>query len=681
MKKSLFIIGLLLLGFASGVLEAQTNVGGVVSSNTTWTIAGSPYIIISNTLVDSGFVLTIEPGAMVKFKRGTCLQINGTLVARGTADEKIIFTSDANVPTRGDWGYIYFSNASMDAVYDSSGNYISGSILEYVVVEYGGGAMVDNNGAIRLENAHPFINHSEIKNNAMIGITGWLLSGDLRITNNIICNNGTTTYNAGGIYVDDWWQGAVVTIENNTIRNNIGGLSGGIYAFIFKNAIIRRNIIESNSSGQGGGGIYFDGNGVIENNIINNNISEAEGAGISLLGTSSPTQPNHVIIKNNLIIGNKSLGINGRGAGMFIEPAKPGTINILNNIFADNVSNDKIYGGGGLYILPGYALGTSIVIEENSFIGNIAAVAAAGQFSATDKEIMHNTFTGNISNDTSGTNTIKISYTPLFNYNNIFANKAAYILKNDNPQTSSDINGKFNWWGSAVKNDIASMIYDWYDDGTLGIVNYDPFLAEPDTIAPISPPANVKKTDLGGGNIKLMWDANPEPDLAGYKIYYGLPTGFSFSNVVDVGNVNAYVLSGASISDTIAVTAYDAQMDGVNDQFEGHESWFTNAVDTSATNVVIQNDNEVPKGYELKQNYPNPFNPITRISFTIPKYLFVELKIYDMLGNVVAVLVNENKQAGNYDIEFNARNFSSGTYFCKIKAGSFNKTIKLILLK
>ena len=52
-----------------------------------------------------------------------------------------------------------------------------------------------------------------------------------------------------------------------------------------------------------------------------------------------------------------------------------------------------------------------------------------------------------------------------------------------------------------------------------------------------------------------------------------------------------------------------------------------------------------------------------------------------MLGNVVAVLVNEYKQAGNYDVEFDAKSFSSGTYFCKIKAGSFNQSIMLILLK
>src|SRR5205085_797721 len=107
--------------------------------------------------------------------------------------------------------------------------------------------------------------------------------------------------------------------------------------------------------------------------------------------------------------------------------------------------------------------------------------------------------------------------------------------------------------------------------------NYQPFLTSPDTTAPETPPTGVTKTDLGGGNIQLTWNPNPDADLAGYKVYWGNPTGYSFSNSVDVGNVTSYILSGVLISDTIAVTAYDHEAANNNDQCECHESWFTSA--------------------------------------------------------------------------------------------------------
>lgn len=89
----------------------------------------------------------------------------------------------------------------------------------------------------------------------------------------------------------------------------------------------------------------------------------------------------------------------------------------------------------------------------------------------------------------------------------------------------------------------------------------------------------------------------------------------------------------------------------------------------------------VPDNYNLSQNYPNPFNPVTKISFAIPKSGFVTLKVYDMLGREVVKLVNENKTAGNYLIDFDASNLSSGIYFYRIETNGFVDTKKLMLLK
>lgn len=91
--------------------------------------------------------------------------------------------------------------------------------------------------------------------------------------------------------------------------------------------------------------------------------------------------------------------------------------------------------------------------------------------------------------------------------------------------------------------------------------------------------------------------------------------------------------------------------------------------------------NILPTEYALDQNYPNPFNPTTSIEYTVPSNEHVLLKIYDILGNEVANLVNEQKEAGNYKVNFDASNLSIGLYIYKIQAGSFNQVRKMMLIK
>jgi photosystem II stability/assembly factor-like uncharacterized protein len=91
--------------------------------------------------------------------------------------------------------------------------------------------------------------------------------------------------------------------------------------------------------------------------------------------------------------------------------------------------------------------------------------------------------------------------------------------------------------------------------------------------------------------------------------------------------------------------------------------------------------NEIPKTYSLSQNYPNPFNPSTNINFSIPKNSFVKISIYNVLGQLITELVNENKTPGNYSVEFDGTNLPSGLYLYKIQAGAFTETKKMLLIK
>ncbi len=101
------------------------------------------------------------------------------------------------------------------------------------------------------------------------------------------------------------------------------------------------------------------------------------------------------------------------------------------------------------------------------------------------------------------------------------------------------------------------------------------------------------------------------------------------------------------------------------------------------SNLLVRNfkGEGIPIVYDLAQNFPNPFNPSTTIRYQIPQDGIVTLKIYDILGSEVATLVNEEKLAGKYEVNFNASSLASGVYIYKIQSGSFINSKKMILLK
>ena len=97
-----------------------------------------------------------------------------------------------------------------------------------------------------------------------------------------------------------------------------------------------------------------------------------------------------------------------------------------------------------------------------------------------------------------------------------------------------------------------------------------------------------------------------------------------------------------------------------------------------STEIVVD---LIPQKLELAQNYPNPFNPSTIISWQSPVSGKQTLKVYDLLGNEVATLIDENRSAGSYEVEFNANNLASGIYLYRIEAGGLVQMKKMILMK
>ena len=94
-----------------------------------------------------------------------------------------------------------------------------------------------------------------------------------------------------------------------------------------------------------------------------------------------------------------------------------------------------------------------------------------------------------------------------------------------------------------------------------------------------------------------------------------------------------------------------------------------------------ENQNIFPEEFNLSQNFPNPFNPVTKIKFTIAEEGLVTLKVYNLLGQQIATLLNNELKSGAYNVDFNGTNLSSGVYFYTIRTNSYSATKKMILLK
>lgn len=143
---------------------------------------------------------------------------------------------------------------------------------------------------------------------------------------------------------------------------------------------------------------------------------------------------------------------------------------------------------------------------------------------------------------------------------------------------------------------------------------------------------------------------------------------------VQVGNVNM-----TDILEYTAIKDHIVQLSNVNYASEGRV--IDKSIHQGKDNLIEENSNENPGSYRLYGNYPNPFNPVTTIKYEIASSEIVTIKVFNMLGQEVAVLVNESQVAGLHEVRWNASNCPSGVYFYRIITGDFSETRKMILTK
>lgn len=189
----------------------------------------------------------------------------------------------------------------------------------------------------------------------------------------------------------------------------------------------------------------------------------------------------------------------------------------------------------------------------------------------------------------------------------------------------------------------------------------------------IDGPINLVASTIDTARIQLNWlnvQNNP------YWIKVGRKTGeggeYSVIDSVSPG-IETYTDQDLQASTTYFYKYFS--------YYENLVSSYSNEDSATTSGITKVEDEFVVKDYELFPNYPNPFNPNTIISFQIPFPGLVTLKVYDVLGNEVTTLVNEQKPSGIYDIMFNAQSLTSGIYFYELTSGSFSSIKKMILLK
>ena len=385
---SLFAISVLVLSFTLLFLlptqvQAETYVHGPITTDTIWDISGSPFIITGTVQVVNGVTLTIQPNVVVKFALDTSLQIDGALFAQNCT-----FTTNDPTPARGDWDHIFFTASSDDAVFDTDGNYVSGSIIQGCLIEWGGGGP-GVNGAIEVSGASPYLHLNTIRENGDSGIhaSGRSATNPIIIQeNNITQNSGSIA--GGGVYV------VTASVISNTIANNsiYANNGGGIHASdsILIGNVIVDNQVTASIGGGSGGGVFATGSTLINNTVNSNSTSLRDGGSGGGIYASGSTLIGNTVIGNTAYRGVGSVS----GGGIYAD----GGVIENNVVHGNTVSNGSFSNpsvqGGGIYASLGTITGNDVANNTINASGN----AYGGGIYATGSTTSDNTITGNVAN-------------------------------------------------------------------------------------------------------------------------------------------------------------------------------------------------------------------------------------------------------------------------------------------
>jgi hypothetical protein len=440
-----------------------------------------------------------------------------------------------------------------------------------------------------------------------------------------------------------------IIIGNHLLKNNTQGTSAKNQISIGlqgnNSPIIKNNIIEGGESIPTGGiSVWVSGASAFSNAIIEGNEIFNNSFGITLLSSSNGIID--AIVKNNKIYNNNinpNALISGSGINVNGSPTNQPII-----------TQNEIYGNWwGITIQNG----TTVQAGPNPNIGNVE----------------------NIDTTDDGMNII---------YNNVQGTDTFDVYNN----CTNDIYAQNNDWRVYDSTLIEQHVFHKVDDATHGLVKFIPFSA-PIPVELISFTANIVHK-----KIVLSWITATELNNSGFEIERSItPTPFPKEGAL--GNREWEKIGFINGNGTTTEVKSYSFID--HNTFVGKVYYRLKQIDFDGSfeySKIVEVEFNLPIKFSLDQNYPNPFNPATKIKYNIPSVISTEgrnlnvvLKVYDVLGNELTTLVNEEKPAGNYEVEFsakggsasggNAYSLSSGVYFYQLKAGNFVETKKMILLR
>lgn len=229
---------------------------------------------------------------------------------------------------------------------------------------------------------------------------------------------------------------------------------------------------------------------------------------------------------------------------------------------------------------------------------------------------------------------------------------------------------------SSASNDLF-VVWKPENDNYLKYRQYD--------AAPLAPQNPQLSANPGNNKIRISWTKNNEPDISLYEVWRKVAElGGVWQNIGTTTNTylvdNEFLYAPGAGDFTIT---YKVRAKDIGNKYSDFSVGVTTRGEYMGKDVTEVNMKE----FRLNDNYPNPFNPSTKISWQSPVSGWQTLKVYDVLGNEVATLVDEYREAGRYEVEFNAVetrrgvSLSSGIYFYRLSAGSFTEVKKMILSK
>jgi len=284
---------------------------------------------------------------------------------------------------------------------------------------------------------------------------------------------------------------------------------------------------------------------------------------------------------------------------------------------------------------------------------------------------------------------VDLHMSALFQDGNEYVYYLEYIGTGTNNLTkafSVDTEGNFNWSGNIVtfstvvssKSRLASDIFDngvsvlaWSDSRQDAGGIYAQNIQADGSFGGIVPVELTSFTAaLNGNDINLQWQTATETNNRGFEVQRKIKNGIFGSVGFVEGNGTTIETRNYFFTDeNVLLGIYSYRLKQID--YDG----------TYEYSDIVSVEVGIPNEFGLEQNYPNPFNPATTIKYLIPQLSNVVIKVIDILGNEIATLVNEEKPAGSYEVEFNATGLPSGIYFYRLQAGSFVETKKMVLMK